>query len=466
MDNDNQQPIENKEQSATPEEPQQPADTPETPPQQNAAPEPKKSHKLALVIVLIVMFLIAVGAAAFLMASEEDATTGSENQETTSTQPAKISPSIFSQNGDKVQYIDESGELANYTTLESNQKFIEAYTEDDSVIATYSTSLATQYGGTKYTEIGVLKDEILQKTVPLPDNVDSYSNFVLSPDKNTMVVEVGDGENDFMVNLTSVNIETGASEVIYEPETSENGFQVVVGWLDNENVLLQQQTCRQCDGPWLPILNKLNITTKQITPFYSKADSEEGEDYAAFYFSSDNSTLLMTVGDYNKLFGGDDIDTDYGPTYLYDIDMETAEAREITQFTAVYENYVGMSADGSSVYTSAFEWVETDDPNAPWQTEEGNYIQDTPKLYKVNTASGQKTEIPLESRLIKQGTKYGSVIESGDELYFTTINADGTTNESYAFSRLGSGENAVITVLSEATFTIGEGSIEIFQAAN
>jgi hypothetical protein len=469
MEDNQQQSSDNEKQSSTPpDEPtlQQPESTPPATPQQVNGTEPKNPKpKSKLLVILLVVLLLVGGAAAYYFYTSEDTTSTTDNQQTANTELAPVNPSVFSQNGDKVEYVDESGALANYITLEPNQYFIEAFSQDGGVTATYYESETAENGGSYYTEYGLLKDGIKLKTIQLPENVNVFSNLVLSPDKKTFVVEVGD-ESDFMANLTSVNIQDGTTQIVYEPETQTEGLRAVVGWLDNENVLLQQQTCRQCDGPRLPVLYKLNITSKQMTPFFNEANTIEGMDYAGFYLSSDNSTLLMFGGDYSKVFGGDDIGTEYDPTYLYEIDMETAEAREVAQFTGGYENINGLSADGSSAYLSTFEWVATDDPNAPWQTTEGNYIQDVPKLFKINITNGQRTEIPLESRLIKQGTRFGTVIENEGELYFTTIITVETTQESYGFSKLGTGDNATISVLSEANFPAGEGSIQIFQAAN
>jgi len=415
-----------------------------------SSPEPiKTKSKIRILLVLLIAILLIAGAITawvFFGRSTESDPASVEQQSTETQVVDTFKPEVFVQNDRKIQFIGQDGNLQDFALLEENERLEEVIENNGEIKAMYTTSFKKENGEIALGDYGEITSSGKNKILTFPSNSDYYYSYPkLSPDKKSIIIETSDIAG-FMVNLTRFDVATGDSEVVYEPTTPELGLRQVVGWVDNNTVYLQKQTCRQCDGPSLAVLSKLSFATKSETAFFNPDDSIETLTYAGFQQSYDRKKLYVIGGDYSVGFGLEP-GVEHGPSQIYEIDLVTAGHRLVSEFDEYFVNFPGLSNDGSVTIVSIADWQKTDDPNSVYQSVDGNYEQTVPLLKRLITADGTLSAIPIESRHIVAGTYINQVVENSGSVLMVT------QQQKY--------ENGSFVGIDQALLQLKEGSTEI-----
>jgi flagellar basal body-associated protein FliL len=429
---------------------------PEVPLQTTEPAKPKSKKKL--IIILVLLLVLGTGAGAWFYFNKDSETPQQTNnaESTETTEVVSIKPDAFIQNGNKVQYIDENDEVQDFAELEDKSLVTEVLMQDGQPRVMYLNYEEIENGFREATSYNESTKDGKKKLFDLPDMTDaSWSTPILSPDGKSLVVEVSNIDG-FMNNLTKIDVATGDTEVIYEPE-EENGTGIVIGWFDNSTILMQEQSCRQCDGPRTAELSKISLDTKTKSPFYKLED--QNVSYAVFKWSPDGKRLFMFGGDQGDMFETNPESETL--SYLYEINLEDGSSVEIGEFTQTSVVFQGLSTNGDEAYLSVRSWEKTDESDAEYQSTEGNYNLSVPAILTVKTAGGTPSSFTLGS---ERNVFAESVIDSKDSLIIQTYKPKDTTYSEYVYQVLSvskDDENTTKLLLDE-TFAINTKIVKIF----
>lgn len=413
------------------------------------SPPPKRrKSKMQLIIVLTVVFLmlIAVGLWWYFIYNKPAEEQPAQSQADTAVQPIANVPEHFVQLGNTVGYIDENGDFKEFVTVAETERIVEAVVLDGKPELRYVASKATGNGGQELTAYGKIDQTGKTELFKLPAGTDAYySNPILSPDGSTIVVEKSDPETGQMVELTAITVADGTARKVYDPST-RGGLYVTVDWDKDGKLILQSQTCRQCDGPRLAELTKLNLGDGKIASFYKGG---AGLGFAQFMRMPGSEEVLMFGGEHTL---GIEPGTELDPYSGFRISKITGSATKVIDLQEnEYAELAGWTGDEQGLFISHIGVVKTDQANADYQSTDGNYNNLPPKIWMAK--GGSKTDVAFNTDLIAKNTQINRVFEQGEHtfvLHTASLDSSGTSYTARLLRKQGSA-GAVETLQEKQT---------------
>ncbi len=419
---------------------------------QTNQPIKKNKNTKKIVVIVLVILLILFGAIAYLLlnSGSEKGSNKSNNENTENTQTDSVFlPKYFIQTGLKVEYIGENGELETFTDIEDNEIVTDVRTIDDETRVYYYTTKPDDLFEKVISGYGYAVGNEKKLVATINETGPTYfSEPLLSPDASKFVMEGGYEGSGAMGDIYVYDTANGEEKLAYDTitEGEDRDLFIIVGWLDNSTVIVQEQTCRECDGPTKPVLNKLNIDTGSLTPFFNNDDAISTLQWAQVII--DDGKIYIFGGDYGKVFGGENVE--YSPDELYEIDASTGESRLITTFS---EDIVilGNVEDGK-LYITLRDLVPTDSENAPYQSIDGNFDYSDSQLIEVNLSDGTKKQIALESKFFTNQSVANGVYNTSDGRIIVT---------STSFNEVVEGVNEYGDIFAVLKLPEGTDSVEL-----
>lgn len=386
-----------------------PGETPAPPVEQVAqiALPPKKSKKKLIILVILLIIAIVGGIGAYFYLKDSKKESSQVIVPPQDFKPVSIKNFVYTDT--EVKYLNETGELADFATISTNERPVEAINNDGNTELRYVVTEEGVNGSLAVKSYGSITTGGKKELVQLPEGIDYYwSNFSVSPDGRLLLLEKTNSEG-FMDGLITVNIENGEVKDAFKPvDPHKDGLLSFIAWKNDSSVILQRQTCRQCDGPRLPELALVDITNGQAQPFY--VGDKTKMEYGDFMVSDDKKSVYLYGGSFSRVLGG----TGSGDDYVYNIDLSTGREtllKQITDLASESSNeLVGVSGEG--VYIANITMVETDDPDASWVSETGR--RNPLSVIKFISKDGDMKDIPIESNYLKEKT-YVNQITDGKE---------------------------------------------------
>lgn len=415
---------------------------------QSPPPKPVKSNKkrnLYVVIVLLVLVILGASLWYFVFNKQEPVQPNVSSGDSNS-----FLPSDFIQAGNEVSYINEAGQIEKLADVEDGDEVVQVLNSDDQPEARYITTEEFD-GMPKVSSYGSLTKEGKKEKFKFIDGVDGYySSFRLSPNGKNLVVERSN-ENGFMSSIDLINADTGEAKTVFKPQDpSKDGLITFVDWKDDNTVLLQTQSCRQCDGPPLPELVSLDTSSGELSSFYS--GNKEDMSYAKFLPQGDS--IYVYGGDFSRVFGGG---SEYKDDFVYKIDKSTGEAKLIKRMSDIDEKTLirPVGVNKGVLYLSYATDVKTEDENALYSDESGSY-NPVPKLNALED-NGNIREIPIDSKYLKEKISIQQAVPYNGGLLMVLFDltysdtGDGSSNSSYNLLRLESLEevSGVVDMLNK-----------------
>lgn len=387
--------------------------------------------KKPLTILLIVLLLAAAGAAAYFLYfnKSDDSTQSTENTEETS----QFVPSIFVQNGTKVQYLDENQDLQDFGTLEEDDYIIEAANTDNGTVVRFANSNDETGELNSY---GELTSEGRKQLVEFPDDVYSFPEIVISPDGSHVAAEINNDGIEVQEYAT-FSTQDGSKKNSYAVTASESGkAPIMVDWPEADKILLQEVSCRNCDGPRLPVLQQLKISTGEFSEFYAGDSAKLG--YAEFTPSLDSSRIFVKGGDSDSVFNGG-VTSEFSPDYIFDISSSDGTAKQLAEIKDSYNNIVGEEVGTGNIYVSIAKYVEGDDDIS---------TLDVPVLNTLSS-SGKLSSIPIETKHVTSNSNYSYVASYDGGIIFLVTPRDPAVDNTYSLLKLplGEGESEITSLL-------------------
>lgn len=433
-----------------------------------------RSKKTKMYMVVAAILLLVGGVVGAFVVNEDESSDEPQTQvvRQNTEQENEVSvfkPEYFVLVDSKLHYIDQNKELQDYAQLQENEQAIEILRVKDVTTVRYITRKEKDNGSYVLASYGEITEDGKTELLRFEDEFDRFwSTPLLSPDRRSLVLERSN-ENGFMKDLVKVNVADGSQEIVFTPTESDpqEGFLSLVGWKDNTSALLQRQTCRQCDGPRLPILNVLNVETSEMSELFDARENEQGLGYGNFYSAANQTKWFVKGGDFGRIWEYND---QYTPDYLFEINTENGDLRRVTERNEATVSLVGFSDDANTVYYAVQEAVPTtsDDPIGFRYYDNEQKIQNpepeyrkwlTTKLLAINIVDGSEKEISIETRHIREGTYIESMHEDLDGLLILTRNYDSESQVSdYALLHLplDASEDSQLTTIMEQRIEAGQ----------
>lgn len=241
--------------------------------------------------------------------------------------------------------------------------------------------------------------------------------------------------------------ENSVPSAVLDPAKPDKHEVTVAGWSpDNNKIYLQQLSCRQCDGPKLPIIYSLDVAAKTATKVYTA--SLTGDVLAGAVTVLSSGKQAVVVASTNNYQGPSYQEVLNAKSEVYLVDLEKGAGEVLfkkTKPTDASIALLGRNPDTSALYFGV---------TMAEQVAGGEAVKTKfDRLVQYEIAKKSSTELTLSlSMLQKEG---GSVVSANANGEHVMINTSSYTNDSsnYALQllHLSKNENEVMPLINAST---------------